>query len=211
MNETYNTRSIVLQYRPWREWDRLYTIYTETHGKIVARAHGIRRPRAKLAGSLEPFAEIDLYCIRAKQFHKIGGAVVRQRFDHIRTDIPRYAATTYCCEVIDRLTHEYVPDPPLYQLLYTTLLWLDQQPPSRLIAYSFVVKCVAMLGYDIAATVPNQPEIQKIIHWLKQQPYSEIQKVRWQKQSWQHFTQTVRGWLREYLSSDVQSERFLVY
>lgn len=211
MNPTYNTNAIVLRYRSWRERDRLYTVYTETYGKLVLRAHGVRQPRAKLAGVLEPFAEIELYCIRGRAYHKIGGAVVRHRFAKLRTELDRLAAATYCCEVVDRLTKDHVPDPALYQLLYTTLLWLDQQPPSRVITASFVVKLIHILGYDLAATATHQPTIKKLIPWLEQQPYSAIQKLRWSEQDWQAFTQAIRLWLYEYLSRDVQSERFLIY
>lgn len=211
MNQTYNTHGIVLRYRPWRDWDRLYTVYTEAYGKLLLRAHGVRRPRAKLAGSLEPFAEIDLYCIRGRYFHKIGGAVVRQRFSQLCNDIARYTAATYCCEVLDRLTRDHSADPKMYQLFYTTLVWLEHQPPSRLIVYGFVVKMVNLLGYDLATMVPTQPNLQKLMRWLERQPYSEIQKLRFQEQQWQQFTAAIRLWLYEYLSDDVQSERFLVY
>lgn len=217
MTATYNTRGIVLRYRPWREADRLYTVYTETHGKLTLRAHGVRRPHSKLAGALEPFAEIDLYVIPARTFHKIGGAVVQKRFTNLRTDITRYAAAIYCMEVVDRLTHEHASDPALYALLATTYQWLDRNTPSRIVVYSFVVKLIHFLGYDLAATVSGVPSpserenVQKLIQWLDREPNEKIQKLRFSKEQWRMFTAMLQQWLREELRSDIQSERFLVY
>lgn len=208
--DTWNTRGIVLHYRPWRDHDRLYTVYTELLGKQTLRAHGIRRPRAKLAGALEPFAEIDLYGIPAKHYAKVGGAVVAQRFTQLKTALDRFNAALYCTELLSRLTKDNVPDHALYQLLYATLVWLDQQPPSRLITTGYTVKLIHTLGFSGIMPALDDSTV-KIIRWLTDQPYSAIQKLRLSNAEWQNLQTTVHTWLYEYLEDDVQSERFLVY
>jgi len=208
--DTWNTRGIVLQYRPWREYDRLYTVYTEAFGKQTLRVHGIRRPKAKLAGALEPFAEIELYGIPAKHYPKIGGAMVVQRFGQLKNTLERFNSAVYCCELLARLTKDNVPDQAIYQLLYSTLVWLDQQPPSRLITAGYSVKLIHDLGF--AGVTPSLDEsTTKLIRWMTAQPYSAIQKLRLTDAAWQNLQTTIHTWLYEYLGDDVQSERFLVY
>ncbi|EKD76201.1 MAG: hypothetical protein ACD_43C00195G0001, partial [uncultured bacterium] len=141
-----------MQYRPWRENDRLYTVYTENLGKQTLRAHGILRPKAKLTGVLEPFAEIELYGIPAKHFSKIGGAVIERRFSELRKSLERLNAAIFCCELLARLTKDNVPDRAIYQLLYSTLVWLNEQPPSRLITMSYTIKLIEYLGFGGGAS-----------------------------------------------------------
>lgn len=207
---TWNTRGLVLQYRPWREYDRLYTVYTENHGKQTMRAHGVLRPKAKLAGTLEPFAEIELYGIPAKHYPKIGGAMVVQRFSELKTTLDRLNAALYCCELLARLTKDNVPDPDIYQLLYSTFVWLDQQPPSRLITMGYSIKLIHHLGFAGVSTAIDTATA-KLIRWLTAQPYNAIQKLRLTDKAWQNLQLAVHTWLYEYLGCDVQSERFLVY
>ncbi len=209
MAETTNTRGIVLYYEPWRDVDRSYVLYTEQFGKVRAKAIGIRRSKAKLAGVLEPFAEVELYLIASRYQYKIGGAVVQQRFTAISQELARYNAALYCVEVFHRLTKEAVPDTALYLLLYSTLTWLDRAPYSRLVVLSFVVKLVQQLGYDLLHTV-QRPEDVKVLRWLASAPYQEVQKLRLDATTWQALYQGVHLWLYEYLGDDVQSEQFLV-
>lgn len=201
MAETINTPGIVLYYEPWRDYDRRYVLYTELFGKVRARAIGIRKPAAKLAGVLEPFAEAHLYLILGKQ-STIGGAVVTQRFYQLTRHKTKYNAAIYCSEVLDQLVKDQVADQTIYHLLFSTFTWLDHAPYSKLIPVSFVIKLIYLLGYQIT----DQP----VISWLQQAAFSDIQKLRLAQIEWQATYQAVHLWLYEYLGDDVHSERFLV-
>lgn len=196
-----NTRGIVLHYRPWREVDRTYIIYTEACGKLICRAIGVRKPRAKLAGVLEPFAEIELALVVQKR-HTVSGAVVLHRFANIKRDKNRYAAAVYCGEVLDTLVKDNVADPAVYRLLFSTFTWLDQAPYTKLIPVSFVVKLIQLLGYQLPET--------KLMRWLYTAPFEDIQKLRLSQADWQQLYQAVHVWLYEYNGDHVQSEPFLV-
>ncbi|HBY73465.1 MAG TPA: DNA repair protein RecO [Candidatus Kerfeldbacteria bacterium] len=201
MAETINTRGIVLYYRPWREYDRTYVIYTEACGKLICKAIGVRKPRAKLAGVLEPFAEIDVSLIMGKRY-TVSGAVVSQRFAQMKQAKDRSTAAVYCAEVLDELVKDNVADPAVYQLLFSTFTWLDHAPYTKLIPISFVVKLIQLLGYQLPET--------KLIRWLYTAPFADIQKLRVQQADWQQLYQAVHLWLYEYCGDHVQSEQFLV-
>jgi DNA repair protein RecO len=208
MSETVNTRGIVLHYEPWRDYDRRYVVYTEHYGKLRASAIGIRRPKAKLAGVLEPFAETELYFIIGKQY-KIGGAVVQQRWLQLQTDLAKHNAAIYMTECMDRLIREGHPDAEIYRLLYSACTWLNHANYTKLLPLSFVVKLVHRLGYDLVH-LAKTPEAIKVLRWLVTANYEDIQKLRLEQAVWQTIYAAVHLWLYEYLSDDVQSEQFLV-
>lgn len=209
MSNTTNTKAIVLYYTPWREHDRLYTIYTERFGKQRMRAHGVQKIKSKLAGSLEPFAEIDLFIIQAKGMNKIGGAVIIDRFSKLSTELPAQNAAWYCTEVFSRLTEENIYDIELYTLLYSILTWLDHYGAHQAVVRGFVIKLIRALGYDLASETTD-PDIQKVIRWYYEQPFDEMQKIRFTEKQWSRLLLTLKQWFYTHDSGHVQSEKFLV-
>lgn len=206
---TYNTKAFVLKSQPWREADRLYTLYTEQFGKQTVRAQGVRKLNAKLAGALEPFAEVDAFIIEAKQINKLGGAVVQERLANLSTNLGAGNAAWFCYEVLDRLTQDNLPDPALYTLLYSVLVWLNHNGVQRLVVYSFVIKLIRLLGYHLV-TNNSSLEMHKIATWLEQQPFEQIQKLRLSAEHWTSLLSIIHSALEDHLSSPMQSEKFLV-
>lgn len=209
MTNTWNTKGIVLTYTPYSETDRLYTIYTERFGKQVMRAHGSRKITSKLAGSLEPFAEIDVYMIQARSLNKIGGAVVLHRFKTITQHTDRMNAAHFVVDLIDRLTREDARDTTLYALLYSTLTWIDHHPSQRTVLYSFAVKVAQMLGDDLSHHTQHE-EIQKILRWLTTAEFSEVQKLRMSQTQWQAIHSVIHAWLFDQTSQHIHTQNFLV-
>ncbi|MFA5995550.1 MAG: DNA repair protein RecO [Patescibacteria group bacterium] len=211
MTETYNTKAIVLYATPWREADRLYTLYTERFGKLTVLAQSARKIQSKLAGVLEPYAEIDVFIIRGKNIARLGGAEVVQRFGNINMDKQRIAGTEFCIELLRRLiTNEDQADHYLYQLLYSVLVWLNEQPVQRLVLYSFFIKLINILGYQ-ANVVTNNQELKKIITWLEQAEFIEAQRLRLNNQQWQSIVHILQYWLEQHGIRHIHSAEFLVY
>ncbi|MBI2416085.1 MAG: DNA repair protein RecO [Candidatus Kerfeldbacteria bacterium] len=199
----------MLYYRAWREADRVYTVYSETAGKQIVRGHGVRKLQSKLAGSLEPFAEIDLYLIAARQRPKIGGAVIRHRFKHITAQQQSWQAAHWCTQLVGDLTPEGAADTVLYQLLYEILAWIDQTGAHRTVLCSFACKVIRVLGYDLAAQT-NQSEVIKIIQWLTSTPYQSVQKLRLTNSQWQGIVASMQRWLIQHGPAHVQANILLV-
>ena len=61
---TLRVEGIILQRSDWGEADRLITIYTRELGKIRSIAKGVRKPRSRKAGHLEPFTRSSLLVAR---------------------------------------------------------------------------------------------------------------------------------------------------
>src|SRR4051794_34279516 len=63
----YTTQGIVLNRTDFGEADRILTFLTDDHGKVKAMARGVRKAKAKLAGSIELFSVSDLSLIPGRR------------------------------------------------------------------------------------------------------------------------------------------------
>src|SRR2546422_7479498 len=63
---TYRDRAVVLRKLDYREADRIYTLLTQTHGKVGAIAKGVRRQESKLGPSLELYGHVDVLLAKGR-------------------------------------------------------------------------------------------------------------------------------------------------
>lgn len=70
-HQIYLTKGIILKKKDYGEADRLFWIYTEKFGMIMASAKGVRLEKAKLRGNLEVFTFGEYAIIASKDFWKL--------------------------------------------------------------------------------------------------------------------------------------------
>src|ERR687894_2930940 len=80
----YQTQAIVLSRFELGEADRVLTLLTPHDGKIKAIAKGVRRPRSRIGGAVEPFAELHLVLVRGRTFDVITQASVGEAWLRLR-------------------------------------------------------------------------------------------------------------------------------
>ena len=78
----YNTQAIVLSRFELGEADRVLTLLTPHDGKLKAIAKGVRRPRSRLGGAVEPFAELQLVLARGADVRRHHPASVGHAWLH---------------------------------------------------------------------------------------------------------------------------------
>src|SRR2546429_9042182 len=59
MPGNFKTEAVVLRTIRYGEADRVLHLFSSTHGRIGAIAKGVRRPRSRFGGRLEPFFRPD--------------------------------------------------------------------------------------------------------------------------------------------------------
>lgn len=152
MANTFRTQSIVIKKEPWREFDRLYTLYTLEAGKIQAIARGSRRSLSRMAGHLEPFLITDVMIARGRQIDKLAGSEEVRNYRNLDSSVEKVAFLSYCFEVLDELTSYAQPDRRVYNLAQELLEIAEQNQLSRernfLLARVFVLKLLSALGYE---------------------------------------------------------------
>lgn len=142
---TYSTTAIILRRHDIGEWDRLYVAYTREHGKLTLLGKGTRRPTAKLAAHLEPFAEVDLVIAHGRSIDRIAFArTIRAHAATLRTyEDVRTAA--FLAECTDQLTRDGHRDIALFDLLRDALLVIGHA--SAMVTTSFILRLLTILGY----------------------------------------------------------------
>jgi len=99
------TRSIVLQTHPYSDTSKILRLMTLEHGPQSAMARGALRPRSRLSGVLEPFAEgfATIYLKPNRDLHTLSEFdLVRER-QALGRDLRRYAGASVLCELVLRL------------------------------------------------------------------------------------------------------------
>src|SRR5882762_7351791 len=126
----HTLRAVVLWSRRSREADKIVGIFTDTLGRLTARATSAARPSAKFASLTEPFveAEMAIYLKPGHNWGKIVGGRMRQSFPRLRTDLTRSTAAAWVCEIVHRLTAEEQPGLEKFNLLIEALEALENAP-----------------------------------------------------------------------------------
>lgn len=146
----YKDLGIILKSQDFFETDRIITILTEKKGKIRAIAKGVRRPTAKLAGSLEPFSLTHLILIEGKKdLDIVTGAEIVNSFKNLRQNLKKTAAAFFITELVDKLIGEKEPHQDIFEQLKKSFKKLDskRQTNLELITDFMIINLMADLGY----------------------------------------------------------------
>ena len=121
----YVTDGIVLSRFDLGEADRVLTMITPELGKIRIIAKGVRRPKSRLGGSLEPFAELNVGLARGRTFDVVTEVRVGHAWLRLRDSLESAATAWYIAELADRSLEERHEAEPLYALLRRAYELLD--------------------------------------------------------------------------------------
>ncbi len=208
MSLTYKTKGIILRARDHRGPDRLYTIYTEDYGKIMALATSAKKANSKLAGHLEPLSLSALFLARGQGLHRVAGSRLLDAYRPIKKDLAVLNSAFYCLELIDRMTHDGLADRRLFQLLKNTLDWLARNPNHPFIVQAFTLKSLAILGFS--------PLLEQPVAWHKvgrfflSADYPQLVKLKIDSATWQKLCQFIASELNYHLEGTLLSAKFLL-
>jgi DNA repair protein RecO (recombination protein O) len=103
---TFKDEGVVLRTMRLGEADRIITLATPEHGKVRAVAKGIRKPKSKLAGRLEPITHVSILCWKGRELDIIQQVEVIDHFRAIREDLDRMPQAFTMLESIEQLSVE---------------------------------------------------------------------------------------------------------
>lgn len=102
MSQSYKTAGLLLRRHDYSEYDRLHVFLTPI-GKLTGVARGVRKPKAKLAAHLQPFAELELMLVRGHKADIITSARIVQAY-RLEDDYQRLRRGFLFLEMADKLT-----------------------------------------------------------------------------------------------------------
>ncbi len=167
----HTTHALVLREVRYKEADRILTLFTDTDGKITAKARGALRKSSRTAAATQQltYAEMTLFGNRGRW--TVNEANLIEAFSGLRTDIDRFALGSYFAECIEAFSVEDQPDPALLQLSLNSLYALSQgkQDPIK-VKGAFETRLMALAGYEpdlYACCVCGREEIEEPILCLE--------------------------------------------
>ena len=143
----YRTEAVVLRRQDLGEADRLLTVYSLDQGKLRLIAKGVRRPRSRKAGHLEPFTRVKLLLARGRDLDIITQAEAIDTYSGFRVDLVRFGQAAYTVELLDRFTVDREENQTLYRLLVNTLerLVSGAEPAAAMLFYE--IRLLDYVGY----------------------------------------------------------------
>jgi DNA repair protein RecO (recombination protein O) len=141
---------IVLQVKDYGDSDKIVTLYTLEHGKIVLIAKGAKRSKIRFVNKLELFSLLSVHFApsRHSSLMRLDQAELLDSFPRLRENYALYAAASLLCELVLHWTREHDSDAELFRLLSWGIegLALAEGAVHRRIIF-FHVKMLEILGY----------------------------------------------------------------
>jgi DNA repair protein RecO (recombination protein O) len=143
------TKGLIIKEMPYRDQDKILTIFTEKEGKVQCIARGVRRPKSSLLASTQVFAYSDLVYYPGKTFGNIQQAHLIESFYALRNDLNKMALGSYLLDLISNSFEVYQESPEILKLLLHCLFYLSENKAKNdlVIVAAFQMKLVSFLGY----------------------------------------------------------------
>ena len=151
MNETYLTKAIILNRRPFRECDSMATVYSFDKGKLELAVRGARKISSKLAGHIEPLNLSEIMVVRGRQFDYVGGAVSENCFIDLKSNLEKSLIAGQAVNIFNQLIKHGEQDGDIFLLLQDFLNTLDKDKNKEfnceLLLNFLIFKLLDQLGY----------------------------------------------------------------
>lgn len=121
----YKTEAIVLRTMDLGEADRVLTVLTPRLGKLRVIAKGVRRPRSRIGGALQPFSDVQLVLAVGRTFDVVTSSSLEDPHLGLRNDLHSTAAAWYVVELADRFCEGAADSHEAFRLLAQGLSALD--------------------------------------------------------------------------------------
>jgi DNA repair protein RecO (recombination protein O) len=139
--------AIVLRHSDWGEADRLLWLFTRELGKVKVVAKGVRKPRSRKAGHLEPFTRVELMLAQGRDLPIVTQAEARDVYLALREDLVRVGYASYVIELLDRFTYEEGENNALYRLLSETLSRINKEAEPAFAVRFYEVRLLDLVGF----------------------------------------------------------------
>jgi DNA repair protein RecO (recombination protein O) len=156
--KTVKAEAIVLRSIRFSEADRILHLYSATRGRVNAIAKGVRKPRSRFGGRLEPFFRLDLLLHEGRgELLTVTNVATVDGYPRLRSSAAALEAGARACDAVLRLLDAAEPNPPAYNLLCRYLAMLDEpsadgggdapDPAGIETALSFRIKLALAAGF----------------------------------------------------------------
>ena len=141
-------RALVLRVTDYNDRDALLTLLTPSHGKITAKARGLRRKNSPLVAprQLLVYGEFTLFEYRG--MYTVNEAASIDLFSELRRDLNKLSLGSYFAQASAVISQEDLPNPDLLSLVLNCLYALSRlNLPEMQIKSVFELRAACIAGY----------------------------------------------------------------
>ena len=141
-------QGLVLRRTEYNDHDVLLTILTRNHGKLTAKARGLRRKNSPLTAQCQLLSYSEFTLFEYRGMYTVNEAVSIELFHDLRKDLTRLSLGTYFAQVSELLCQEDLPNPELQSLVLNCLFALSKlgEEESKVKAV-FELRAACISGY----------------------------------------------------------------
>jgi DNA repair protein RecO (recombination protein O) len=141
----YRDRGIVLRSVKLGEADRIVTFLTEGRGKVRAVAKGVRKPKSRFGGRLEPTTHLFLQLYEGRNLDVVTQVETIDANRALRETYGAFTQAIAMLEAVDHVAQEAEANVGLYRMLAAALRTLAEDPVPAVSA-AFFWKLLALEG-----------------------------------------------------------------
>lgn len=142
------TLALVLRVSDYNDRDALLTLLTREHGKLTAKARGLRRKNSPLTAPCQLLTLSEFTLFEYKGMYTVNEAHSVELFAPLRRDLMKLSLGTYFAQVGDVISQEDVPGRQLQSLVLNCLYALSEMDiPELQIKAVFELRVACIAGY----------------------------------------------------------------
>lgn len=143
-----NTIALVLRVSDYNDRDALLTLLTRDHGKITAKARGLRRKNSPLTASCQLLALSEFTLFEYRGMYTVNEAHSVELFTSLHRDLEKLSLGTYFAQVSEVISQEDAPNRELQSLVLNCLYALSETVlPATQIKAVFELRVACIAGY----------------------------------------------------------------
>jgi DNA repair protein RecO (recombination protein O) len=144
----HETEAVVLRHYSLSEADCIIVLFAPELGKVRAVARGVKRPKSRFAGSLEPLNHIRLqfYCKEGSELAQIRQADTIHSYLGRNPSVRHLYVFTYWAEIVQEFVEDNSPNPLLFRLLLSVLNAGEMQVPTQSLVRYFEIWALRLSG-----------------------------------------------------------------
>lgn len=138
---------IIIKTQDYGESHKLVTIISKKLGKFTALARGAKKPKSRMAAVTQPFIYAQFFVYVNSGLSTIQQGEIIYSFRAIREDIIKTAYAAYLTELTDKLMDSQSPDIYLFDELYQTMCWIEENEGADIPIMMYELKLFSKGGF----------------------------------------------------------------
>jgi DNA repair protein RecO (recombination protein O) len=141
-------KALVLRVTDYNDRDALLTLLTQKHGKLTAKARGLRRKNSPLIAPCQLLSYGEFTLFEYRGMYTINEAHSIELFQPLRRDLCKLSLGTYFAQAAEVIAQEDLPNPELQSLVLNCLYGLSKLELSEAqVKAVFELRAACLAGY----------------------------------------------------------------